>query len=85
MSEYTFYTYPWNLWIAGFIIIITSIFLTYLLIIDLDPKERSAIASFLNILFYYISFYLFYVGQIETLIVDRKVNHSFIKRSRKEF
>jgi hypothetical protein len=66
-------TFPLYLWIAGGILFLFSIFLSYLLLFDLEPHQKNKFSIFLNILLYYLGFYLFYSGKIEFLIINRKV------------
>ena len=68
-----FINYPFYLWIAGIILLISSLFLSFLLLIDLDSKDKHVTFYIVNIIVYYTSFYLFYVGQTEKLIINRKV------------
>ena len=70
--NHKFYYFPYYLWIAGIIIILFTLFTSYILFIDILPEERSKSAILIHILFYFLSFYLFYIGNIHIIDINRK-------------
>ena len=69
---YTFTKYPWALWITGITIFPFNILTTYVLYIFYSNTLYNNFVLLLNIGFYYLDFYLFYIGEIEKLDINRK-------------
>ena len=69
---YLFTKHPWNLWIAGFLLFIGCIGFTYIIFIFYNHSLYHKILIVLNILFYYLSFFIIYSGEIEYFRIDKK-------------
>lgn len=75
LDKYTFTNYPFYLWIAGLIIFIVGLCSSYLIFIDQEHQHRTYTKILLNILAYYLSFYIIYVGKVEVVEINRKVKY----------
>lgn len=71
--------YPWIFWDFSFLFLLISIYLTYIII-----TEKMYFISFyiysthfvtigMNVLLYYIWFFMIYVAKIERVTIDKKV------------
>ena len=69
---YIFTKYPWSLWIPGFTILPFNILATYFLYYFYTNTLYYQFVVLLNIGFYYLDFYLFYIGEIEKFEINRK-------------
>ena len=69
---YIFTKYPWSLWIPGFTILPFNILTTYSLYYFYTNTLYYQFVVLLNIGFYYLDFYLFYIGEIEKFEINRK-------------
>ena len=65
-----FNLYPLYLWIPGTFLLIVNVLVT--IFICLTYFEQKYFTVFINIIFYYISFFMLYVGKIERLNINRK-------------
>ena len=65
-----FNLYPLYLWIPGTFLLVVNVLVT--IFICLTYFEQKYFTVFINIIFYYISFFMLYVGKIERLNINRK-------------
>lgn len=68
MHQFTLY--PLYLWIPGTLLILFNICVTIFIYYTYISQTNSAI--FVNVMFYYVAFFMLYVGKIETLSINRK-------------
>jgi len=80
LPSYQFTLYPYYLWIAGSIILLTTIFFTYLIYATFVHTKYYIFLVFINIILYYISFILFYYGKIEIFKINRKKGYVTLKK-----
>ncbi len=78
---YLFTKHPWNLWVAGFLLFIGCIGFTCTIYIFYNHSLYHKSLILLNILFYYLSFFIIYSGEIEYFRIDRK--KEFISKIKK--
>lgn len=74
--SYSFKRYPIFEWICGFTLLFFTLISNYLLMFIFN-KKRSVFCYFLILAFYVLSFYIIYLGEIETFMVNRKVSFKF--------
>lgn len=79
LPSYRFRCCPWNLWSTGIIILLFNGLMTYCLYYIYEKSLYNNFLIFINILFYYLSFTLFYTGEIEYFTIDR--SRGFVKKS----
>ncbi len=78
---YLFTKHPWNLWVAGFLLFIGCIGFTCTIYIFYNHSLYHKSLILLNILFYYLSFFIIYSGEIEYFRIDKK--KEFISKIKK--
>ena len=67
---YRLFRYPWPQWIFCFIILICNIYLSYIIYYY---RIRTPWMFGVNIIIYWITFFVLYISEIEKLTVDKKV------------
>ena len=67
---YRLFRYPWPQWIFCFIVLICNIYLSYIIYYY---RIRTPWMFGVNIIIYWITFFVLYISEIEKLTVDKKV------------